>query len=121
MASRRSVLTTARRRQAKVPQPGLLRQLLTTPRLGVPLLCSILFLVIMLLLAIWGERGFLAMWRQQRAVARLAREIEAIEAENRHLGQEIERLRHDPRYIEKIAREELGMVRPGELVFEFIE
>ena len=25
------------------------------------------------------------------------------------------------RYVEKIAREELGLVRPGELVFEFVE
>jgi cell division protein FtsB len=80
-----------------------------------------LFLVVMIGLAIGSEHGFLAMWRMQRQVAQLAYEVRTIEQENRDLGREIHRLRHDMGYIEKIAREELGLVRPGELVFEFVE
>ena len=31
----------------------------------------------------------------------------------------MERLRNDPAYIEKLAREEFGYVRPGETVLKF--
>ena len=72
-------------------------------------------------LTIWGDRGLLAMWRKQREVAGLVQEIEAIERENTRLGHEIQHLRKDMRYIETIAREELGLVQPDELVFEFVE
>jgi cell division protein FtsB len=61
------------------------------------------------------------MWRVQRQVAQLAYEVRTIEQESRDLRHEIHRLRHDMEYLEKIAREELGLVRPGELVFEFVE
>jgi cell division protein FtsB len=98
-----------------------MRQILTNTRLAAMLLFSSLFLVTMMALAIWGDHGVLEMWRRQSEVMQLAREIEAIEQENAKLGQEIERLRSDMHYIEKIAREELGLVRPGELIFEFVE
>lgn len=61
------------------------------------------------------------MWRMQGEVAELAREVRAIEASNRELLSNIDRLRHDKGYIERIAREELGLVRPNELVFEFVQ
>lgn len=35
------------------------------------------------------------------------------------LKREIEALRSDPASVERIARDELGMVGPGELVFQF--
>jgi cell division protein FtsB len=75
----------------------------------------------MMVLAVQGEHGMLAMWRKQHDVAVLVREIEALEQENARLHQEIQRLEHDTGYLEKIAREEIGLVRPGELVFEFVK
>jgi cell division protein FtsB len=44
--------------------------------------------------------------------AQLEREIQA-------LTQETEVLRNDARAIERLARDELGMVREGEIVFQF--
>ncbi len=44
--------------------------------------------------------------------AELAREVRALE-------REVEGLAEDPATIERIARDELGMVAPGELVFQF--
>jgi cell division protein FtsB len=82
-------------------------------------MASGLFLVMMMGLAVWGDRGLLAMWRKHHELDVLAREIETIEQENAVLTREMQRLRKDPQYIEKIAREELGLVRPGEIVFEF--
>lgn len=47
---------------------------------------------------------------------RIRAECAALEADNAHLLREIEALRTDPRAIEDHARDELGMVYPGELV-----
>lgn len=56
----------------------------------------------------------------------LERELEGVQEENKALQREIdelrghvERLRDDPAAIEQIARDELGLVRPSEVVFQF--
>jgi cell division protein FtsB len=46
----------------------------------------------------------------------LEREIAAIEEDNRHLAAEILALKSDPRTIERLAREELGMALESETV-----
>jgi cell division protein FtsB len=52
---------------------------------------------------------------------RQAREQEAqvarLRQENAQLRDEARRLREDPKAIESVAREELGLIRPGELLF----
>lgn len=85
------------------------------------LFISSVLLLILLALAIAGEHGFVTMWHMQREVGRLAEEVHTIEGDNRGLQHEVWRLRHDMTYIEQLARQELGLVRPGELIFEFIE
>jgi cell division protein FtsB len=42
-----------------------------------------------------------------------------MEEENRHLREEVRRLQHEKRYIEEIARKELGMVKEGEIIYQF--
>ena len=85
------------------------------------LVCAGSFLLIMLALSITNDRGYLAMWRVQSEVVQLVHDVRKIEAANHDLLRNIERLRHDQSYIEKIAREELGLVRPEELVFEYVQ
>lgn len=55
-------------------------------------------------------------------------QYEAMQSENRDwvqrnlmLERQIDRLRHDPVFIEQTARSELGMVRPTELLFQFTD
>jgi len=59
-------------------------------------------------------------WRDhQRAEARevqLEAEISATEARIAALKLRIERLQHDPATLDRVAREELGLVRPEEVV-----
>ena len=98
-----------------------LRLLRSSAWLTVLPVCAGGFLLLMLTLAIASDRGFLAMWRMQGEVTQLAQDIRKIEAANAALLRQIERLRHDDAYIEKIAREELGLVRPKELVFEYAQ
>lgn len=49
------------------------------------------------------------------------RENERLRREVGALRREVRALRTDPRAIERIARDELGMVREGELIFQFPE
>ena len=105
----------------EIPQPGLVRQVVATPWLTLVLIGSSLFLLAMMAFTVWGDRGLLAMWRMQHDLERLVREIEIVEQKNATLAHEAQRLRSDLGYIEKIAREELGLVRPGEIVFEFAD
>jgi len=39
--------------------------------------------------------------------------------ENQLLRERLHRLRTDDRYLERLAREQLGFVRPGEIVYRF--
>lgn len=100
---------------------GVIRQIFTTPWLCLALILSGLFVLGMMALAIYNEKGFLAMWEKQHELAVLESDTADIEQANDELRREIWRLRNDLEYIEKIAREELGLARPGEVVFEFAD
>lgn len=59
-----------------------------------------------------------------RRYARLKRDLHALEernakltAENARLKREVQRVRTEPAALERAARENLGLVRPGEIVF----
>jgi len=41
--------------------------------------------------------------------------------DNAALRAEISRLRSDPKYLESLARERLGLVRPDEMVYRFLD
>lgn len=57
--------------------------------------------------------GFIEIARLERAIAAVEKEIEKVTLENEALRRELARLQ-SPEYIEKVAREELGLVMPGE-------
>lgn len=76
-------------------------------------------LLALVLAALLGDNGVIQLWRLQGEVESLHREVQALEAENERLARAIAELRHDPAVIERLAREELGLVRPGERVLRF--
>ena len=67
---------------------------------------------------LFGRQGLIYPYRQPK---QKQLEIE----ENRRiidsLREEIQRLTNDTAYIERIAREKLGMARPDEKVYKFVE
>lgn len=65
---------------------------------------------------VFGARGYLALRQQQKEYERLKQEIQALQEENQRLIEEIKALQSDPATIERIAREELKLTRPGETV-----
>jgi cell division protein FtsB len=80
-------------------------------------LASIIALVALIVGALFGDRGLLHLIDQRHRAEVLAGEVEDLQAENARLAAEIAALRSDPRAIERLAREELGMVRADETVF----
>lgn len=80
-------------------------------------LASLCALIALLVGSLFGDRGILYLMAQREKAERLQREIEEMRAENGRLAAEIEALRRDPRAIERLAREQLGLARSGEVVF----
>ena len=79
-------------------------------------LLGLLFLYFLILFTVQFFR-YIQLNNEVRA---LSREMERIKAENALLTEEIERL-HDPEYLEELARGDLGMVKPGEILFNIQE
>lgn len=71
------------------------------------------------LVTIIGERGALHLWRLHGEKAQLDEQNYRMQKENEALRQRIARIRHDDRHLEKLAREELNLVRPGDVVYRF--
>ncbi len=71
--------------------------------------------------ALFGDRGILHMLKLSGLKTTLAQKLTASETQNEEFRVEIAALRSDRRYIERIARTELGMVRDDELVFQFTD
>lgn len=81
---------------------------------------QILLLFVTLVLGIdglVGEKGLLESIRARRHHRELSASIERLRAENAQLREDARRLLEDPSTIESLARQELGLIRPGELLF----
>jgi cell division protein FtsB len=83
------------------------------------LLPMAVILLLLLGLAIFGDKGLVRAWHAMQQKEELQREVRALEETNRALRLEIEALRSDRRHLEGIARRELGMVRDDELIYQF--
>lgn len=77
----------------------------------------IAFIFIMTLLITFGNRGVVDNYLMSKRLSDLKTENEMIAGQNRDLGKTILLLRSDPAYIESIARNELGMVKKGDVVY----
>jgi cell division protein FtsB len=75
-----------------------------------------LLTVAMLLLAVFNDRGALQVHARANKLTAIETEVSSLEAENKQLTADIQALRSDPNAIEKFAREELKLVKPGEIV-----
>jgi len=79
----------------------------------------IVLVLLLLGFALFGEKGVLRALQASRQKALLEEEVRRLEAANAQLRSEIEALRSDRRYIEAVARKELGMVKDDELIYQF--
>lgn len=70
---------------------------------------------------VFGSHGLLAMRRTQAQVKQLRGEVDRLNQENTELSKQVQSLRTDPKAVERIARDELGLARPGEMIFKLPE
>jgi cell division protein FtsB len=73
------------------------------------------------LLAMAGERGFLEVYQFSRHLKRVEGRMRVLEGENERLRRQVTGLRSDPYQVEKLAREDLGLVRPDEIILEIVD
>ena len=73
--------------------------------------------VVLLVDALVGDKGVVERMHARRQYAQEAAALDAIRRENAVMREKIQRLKDDPAAIESLAREELGLIRPGELLF----
>ncbi len=73
----------------------------------------------MLLLAIFGGRGLMQIYHLKEDRAKIKAANAHLMEENQKLSQLVERMRRNKEEVEKIAREDLGLVKKGELVYQF--
>src|SRR5437773_10758628 len=77
-------------------------------------------LIVMLsLVTVVGKHGALHLWRLRGEKNRLDEQNFRMQKENEVLRERVYRLRNDNAFLEKLAREELNLVRPGEVVYRF--
>ena len=79
---------------------------------------TLLALFAMLLLSIFGDKGLADMNMMEKVLNGLIDKNDAIARENLSLYRTIDRLKHDPKFIESVARQELGVIADNELILK---
>jgi cell division protein FtsB len=75
-----------------------------------------LLTIAVLVLTVFNDKGVLQVHTQSKKLTAIEGDVNALDAENKQLTKEIQALRTDPTTIERLAREELKLVKPGEIV-----
>ncbi|MFC1650229.1 septum formation initiator family protein [Candidatus Latescibacterota bacterium] len=75
-------------------------------------------ILIVLYVSFGFSKGLYKIWRLSRIKSSEEKILESATEEKKQLELEIEKLKNDSLYIEEIAREEYGMIKDGEEVFQ---
>ena len=76
-------------------------------------------ILLLAVVTVVGERGAIHLWRLRGEKSRIDEQNYRLQKENEALRQRVSRIRNDNHYLEKLAREELNLVRPGEVIYRF--
>ena len=77
--------------------------------------------IVLLFFLLTGKGGLINMYRFHRGTRKMSEEIARRNATIDSLKITLKKLEKDTAYIEKMARENLGMAKKGEKVYKFIE
>jgi cell division protein FtsB len=81
----------------------------------------VVVLIAMMLLIVFGKRGVVDNYLIGKRIDQLKLQKSMIAAESDELKKKIFLLRGDLNYIESIARNELGMVKKGDVVYRLLK
>ncbi len=88
-------------------------------RIGVAILVGLL---IWLQYSLWlGEHNWRVFWEHKSRLTHLEQKVNRLKRQNAELRAEVENLRTVGQAIERRAREDLGMIREGEIFIRVIE
>jgi cell division protein FtsB len=73
----------------------------------------------LLLTVIFGGHGLMRWLQSDQDKKTLTAELEKIEEQNARTRREIDSLMHNGKYIETVARRDLGMVKADEIIYQF--
>jgi cell division protein FtsB len=83
-----------------------------------PLFLAAFGMVFLLLMGILGEWGLMDLLQLHKKKADIIAANTQIAAENQALTRRIFRLKNDRQYVESVVRQELGVVKDGELIIK---
>ena len=89
-----------------------------TRKLNILLSIAVLLLIALFFFIIVSEHGLADLRFIKKERDRLVEDSKRLSRENLTIGIEIDRLKHDPAYIESIARQELGMIGKDEIILK---
>lgn len=79
----------------------------------------VLFFIYLTASLIFGDMGLIRYVQLNRTKVRMERRMDDIVKQNEKLKTQIKLLKTDPFYREKLAREEYGLARPDEYIFQY--
>ncbi len=78
----------------------------------------LIFVTLVLIVdALIGEKGLMQSMNARRQYRELQASLDQLRRDNAALREDVRRLNEDPETIESLARRDLGLIRPGEVVF----
>ena len=82
-----------------------------------------LFLILVIiessLLLFWGIKNYYTINLSQKEIRKVEEKLEQLKSENQRLKEQMNSL-EDPFYLEKMAREKLGLAKKGEIVYKIL-
>ena len=89
-----------------------------TTRQNITLSIVILILFSLFLLIIFGDDGLFDLVQRKGEKDRLVEKNETLNQKNLDMYREIDRLKNDPKFVEDIVRQELGVIGKDEVIFK---
>jgi cell division protein FtsB len=80
---------------------------------------GVVVVLIALGLAVYGSSSLMRVLQMRAEMEAMEKDVAALRRQTEQLTATVERLRSDPAFLEKLAREDLGLVREGDTVLKF--
>ena len=81
----------------------------------------VVFIFVMSMLITFGKRGLIDNYSMKERLMSLKKSNQDISLENKELNKKVMLLRGDLQYMETVVRNELGMVRKGDLIYRYMK
>jgi cell division protein FtsB len=81
------------------------------------ILVLLLAIIALIVHNVFSQNGYLASRRQKKELQTIQQEIQQLKQENEQLDKENHALKSDPAAIERMAREQMHLAKPGEKIY----